>query len=119
MEYRDRAIAAVQAAEQKLRAELRPIILDAIAADAYADAASIARIAGALSNLLRQVGSDTYAIESELPTLEEIIQADRPNPTSTSSEGPAALQTPNLRGKSRRDQYPIFWKDGDRLVKVA
>ncbi len=122
MEYRDRAVAAVRSAERKLREELRPIIMEAIEAEAYADVASIARIAGALSHLLRHVASDTYAVETDvLPSLDELFETARLSSARTTPEGNATTIQKLLadRASSRREQYPRFLRDGERLVKIA
>ena len=116
MEYRDRAIAALHAADQRVRADLRTIIVEAVAAEAYADVASIARIAGALSNLLRQLDSDVDGGESESAlSAVRSLGAGQPDSVRAVAEG----QKRHARKGSPREQYPQFLRDGDRLVKVA
>lgn len=121
---------AVQAAEQKLRADLRPIILEAVSAEAYADVAAIARIAAALSILVKQVTSDSYGSAPEPPSPEELFAANRPAtqlPTSEATPEPegqrrlirATFQPPLPRPRKVAGDYPRFLRDGDRLVKAA
>jgi hypothetical protein len=108
MDYRDRAIQAIQAADVRLRAELRGILTEAIAAEAYADVAAIAHMVERLSQALPRRNGDFNVV------------AER-DPSSFQNVGgqPPATQEDRTRGSSRRDQYPRFFKDGDRLVKVA
>lgn len=110
MEYRDRALAAVRRAEEHLRAELRPIIVEAVAAEAYADVASIARLTEELSNLLRHVTTDKRPPAG--PAAERVAQEQR-EPTTPMAEPHSP------RATSRRVQYPQFLRDGDRLVKIG
>jgi hypothetical protein len=139
MSYTDRAVGAVQAAEHALRAELRTIIVEAVAAEAFADVASIARMAEALANLTRQFGSaaekqavvpggrTAYGVRIiDFPGGDEPIPADwtptafeahLPQSVRAASEGP--VEKVRLRGSSRGDQYPRFLREGDRLVKIA
>lgn len=133
MQYRDRAVETVQAAEQKLRSDLRPIILEAVEAEAYGDVAAIARIAAALSTLVMQVRSDSYGPAPELPSLDELFAANRQTtqePVPEPAPGPedqqqrrllrAALPPPPPpRPRRVAGDYPRFFRDGDRLVKVA
>lgn len=119
MEYRDRAVAVVHAAEQQLRGDLRPIILAAVSADAYGDVAAIARIAAALSTLIKQVTSDSYGPEPEPPSPKELFAANRQASPWPVPEEPAS-GVPRLRGRhGASGEYPRFLRDGDRLVKVA
>ena len=53
MEFRDRALVAVEAAEQGVREQRKAIIRDAINAEPSGDVAAIARMTGTLSNCTR------------------------------------------------------------------
>ncbi len=133
MEYRDKAVEAVQAAERKLRADLKPIVLAAVDAEAYVDVAAIARIAAALSLLVMQVRDDSYGPPPQLPSLEELFAANR-----QTAQGPVAEPVPDPEGPQQRrliraavpapppprprrtaGDYPRFLRDGDHLVKLA
>src|SRR6185295_14292818 len=114
MGYRDTAIGALRAAEQNLRT----IITEAAAAEAYKDVVSVAEVAEALSSLIRQFGR---------------LVADPPH--GSNGNAPAgdggdtqavsaithdlAEQKPRQPASSRAGKYPRFLRDGDRLVKVA
>jgi hypothetical protein len=136
MLYSHRAVAAVQAAEQRLQAELKPIILEAVSAEAYDEVAAIARIAAALSRLVKQVKSDSYGLEPAPPSLEDLFSAAGTQAPQMSHVSDASQQeaTPEPDGSRRRlirapyqpppprprkVDYPRFLRDGDRLVKLA
>jgi hypothetical protein len=91
-------------------------MLEAVAAEAYADVAAIARIAANLSHLSSpngaQLGSADEAAELSATPLSG---QDGFDPEEEPAPAPKAL----LRGTTRRDQYPRFLRDGDRLVKLA
>ena len=130
MKYRDRAIAALRAAEQRLRADLQAIMMEAVAAEAYADVALIARIAEALPNLVPQFSSNgddgdsandsASAAPQQSPSGVKLFGADWPDSVrATAAEHLTILQKFHPRRGSRRDQYPRFLREGDRLVKLA
>ena len=125
MEYSDRAIDALRVAERKLRSDLQAIMVEAVAAEAYADVASIARIADALSNLVPQFahgdnGGGKEAAPQRSASGIKLFGAEWPDSVrATPAEQATMLQQRQARGSSRRDQYPRFLRDGDRLVKLA
>ena len=120
MDYRNRAIAALRAAEKTLGVELREILSEAVGAHAYADVAYIAQIADGLSKALGQFGGSLEDIEpAATPTGLKLLGPDWPESVRASAEEQVAeLSRVHLRG-TRKDRYPQFFKDGDRLVKVA
>lgn len=114
-------MAAVEAAEARLRAELRTIIEEAVAAESYTDVAAIARITAALFHLRGEVASDTYLMDGlPKPSVEAVLGSGRRRISEGDSHStPAAdLKTPP-RPALRKDQYPVFLRDGVRLLKVA
>jgi hypothetical protein len=121
MEYRDRAVEALHAAENRLRAELRTIIMEAVAAEAYTDVAAIARLAEGLSHIMPPTdGEANGGDEQQAPPTVKLFGADWPDSVrATAAEQIATMQTLHPRGSSRRDQYPRFLRDGNRLVKLA
>jgi hypothetical protein len=121
MEYRDRAIEALQAAQGKLRKDFETIILEAVKAEAFAEVALIARIAAAVSNVLAQVKAATdEAAPPPSPLAGQLLGADWPDSVrATAEEHVTMLQKLHPRRSSRRDQYPRFLRDGERLVKLA
>ena len=118
MHYRDRAVAAIEAGAQDLRNELKAIILEAINTENYGDVASIARISTALSSFAQSVRTEgslgDFGSNASAENLSELVRSAA-QPTEEEDK-PLKL---SLRGHSRREKYPQFLKDGDRLVKVA
>ena len=118
MQYRDRAVAAIEAGAQDLRNELKAIILEAINTENYGDVASIARISTALSSFAQSVRTEAsprdIGSNASAENLSEFVRSAA-QPTEEEDK-PLKL---SLRGHSRREKYPQFLKDGDRLVKVA
>ena len=118
MHYRDRAVAAIEAGAQDLRNELKAIILEAINTENYGDVASIARISTALSSFAQSVRTEASPADigsnASAENLSEFVRSAA-QPTEEEDK-PLKL---SLRGHSRREKYPQFLKDGDRLVKVA
>lgn len=123
MEYIDRAVSAVKAAETAIRSQLQTLMLEAVTAEAYADVAAIAKIAEGLSFR----SSPNGARPTPLPSDENLVSpnikllgADWPDSVRASaSEELAALEKLRPRAGSRKDQYPRFLRERDRLVKVA
>jgi len=111
MNYRDRAVEALRESEQKLRADLQALLTEAVVAEAYADIATIARIANALSDLRQQLLSEIGDGEQELT---------QPATNSPGGDRRSLAEEQRLRFRDpRREHYPQFLRDGDRLVKVA
>lgn len=113
MKYRDRAILAMRAAETMLREELKLIIQEAVAAEAYEDVAVIARMASAAADAVRDLTPGDLAEPVRLAIPVPPVVAVPPNSASGS-----AHQIIRPRPLTR-DQLPQFFRDGERLLKVA
>jgi hypothetical protein len=105
----------MRSAETTLREELKLIIQEAVAAEAYEDVALIARMAGAAADAIRDLTPNDHTEP----------KPSRPSPVEPPMS-PTVANTPNGNGhqtiKPRlltRDQLPQFYRDGERLVKVA
>ena len=116
MKYTEKARNALDAVEVTLRA----LISEALAANAYGDVATIAKAVDALA----VVKPHLTLHDSNLPNatvLTELVSASAGN--SNLVAGQAIQQnSPSTRsrsGESRRPIYPQFFRDGDRLVKIA
>jgi hypothetical protein len=116
MEYTEKAKHALDAVELTLRA----IISDALAANAYGDVSTIAKAVDALAF----VKSHLTLYDSNVPSATALTELVAP---STGNRNLVAAQaipqnSPGTRprnGDSRRPIYPQFFRDGDRLVKIA
>lgn len=98
MSYTDIAIEALKTAE----ATLREVITQALAANAYRELSRVASAADRIAALTAELDSGA------LPPANHQVSA----PTQT-----AARSATNAG--SRRNAYPRFLRDGDRLLKVA
>jgi hypothetical protein len=104
----------MKAAETTLREELKFIIQEAVAAEAYEDVALIARMAGAAADAIRDLtpGDKTEAVPGGVTSIAPVVA-----PPVTNSNGHVSEAVrPRLL---TRDQLPQFFRDGERLVKVA
>jgi hypothetical protein len=117
MDHRERAVAAMRRAEQEMRA----IITDATKAQAYGDVAAVANLANSLSDLIRQMTSGAQFADLEPMGKRPIklVGAEWPDDVRATPAEHAAVVHRSTSTKPRRDQYPMFLREGDRLVKIA
>ena len=106
MDYRDRAIQALRRAE----ADLRGIIADALAANAYADLANLANMAESVSGMIAEFSSGLL-----VPRLSRAALTDGP---SHNQEEPSPKSGRLVKGRGR-DSFPKFQREGDKLLKIA
>jgi len=123
MDYRDRAYTVLKTAEQALRT----ILTEAVSGQAYREVASLAGVADELSALVRQLSPDMPhppgtrddtaheepAVRRGMDLTGEVFKASPGAPNNTT------VVRSFTSGTSRRDGYPRYMRDGDRLVKVA
>jgi hypothetical protein len=116
MEYRDRAVAAILGVESRLREELRLIMLDAVAAEAYADVSAIAEVTDAVTRAVRDITANNGKSSRKSETCEATTAQLSPEISPAIVQQPGPLGT---RPTNRKDNYPQFFRNGDRLVKIA
>jgi|SRR5947209_7695040 len=98
MSYTDRAVEALRGAE----ATLREVITQALAAKAYRELSKVASAADSVAALIGELDGGTPSLANHRVAAATQIAA-RPASNAT----------------SRRNAYPRFLRDGDRLLKVA
>ena len=116
MNYTEKAKNALDAVELTLRA----IISEALAANAYGDVATIAKAVDALA----AVKSHLTLHDSNAPNAVTLTELVAPSASNRNLVAGQAIpeNSPGTRsrsGDSRRPIYPQFFRDGDRLVKIA
>lgn len=111
MNYTDRAVEALRAAE----AALRDIITQALAAKAYRDLAKVAAAADAVAALISELSGGVPVATPVSPSAAQ--EPENLRASTSASNRATAARTSNAA--SRRIGYPRFLRDGDRLVKVA
>lgn len=108
MSYIDRAVQVIKGAETALR----DIIAQALTANAYGELSKVASVADTVAALIGELDAGA---RSTVPVDEPAgTPAIQQTPTSTQ----AAVRA-NPPAASRRNAYPRFLRDGDRLLKVA
>lgn len=108
MNYRNSAIEALKTSEAKLR----DIITEALQAHSYGDVARVAHAVEAVATLIAELGGNNAHSGSpgNGPVAVLTDGTTVPEPKSIGRTPALAL---------RKNQYPLFVKDGDRLVKIA
>jgi hypothetical protein len=122
MSYRDKVYAVLRDAEQHIKA----IIADALADQSYGDVAALASVAEELSALVRQVSIDVPASPAGGVTNSAGSPARRPKDPNKAF-GPSEHRIrevsrdiqPSATVEPKRETYPSYLRDGDRLVKRA
>jgi hypothetical protein len=112
MAYVDKASTVLRNAEQ----ELRSIITEAVAAEDYKEVVTIARIAEAIANLARHTAPPA---PEAAPVIGKLIGPDWPDSIRATADEQIGMLQAVRGGKPRRESYPRFLRDGDRLVKIA
>src|SRR5688572_13354082 len=108
MSYIDRAVEVLKGAETAMR----DIIAQALTANAYGELSKVANVADTVAALIGELdgGARSLAPVSEPAGTPAIHRASAPTHTAVRPASQAA---------SRRNAYPRFLRDGDRLLKVA
>jgi hypothetical protein len=139
MSYTDTAIEALRQAETRLQR----IIEEALASEAYGDVATVARTAEALAHVIHDVAgghvpTGNGASKPASPTPAEATATDHSLPQQSVATGEVtviaddharyiaprtalrqAAKAQSSRPTAKRESYPQYFRDGDRLVKVA
>ena len=116
MKYTEKARNALDAVELTLRA----LISEALAANAYGDVATIAKAVDALAVVKRHLTLH----DSNVPNATALTELVAPSADNRNLVAGQAIQqnsagTRSRSGDSRHPIYPQFFRDGDRLVKIA
>lgn len=97
---------------------LRDLISEGLEQQSYGEVAQIAALAEKLSGLRN-------AVSSQVAVQQNNINGSRlPEPIQTEYRGESQpsivpAEPPAIKARSRHTNYPVFEKDGDRLVKVG
>lgn len=114
--YSDRAIQLLQAAEHALR----QMISEALDAKAYRDVGILADAANTVAALSLKLGEPAGGAPETITTpTAEVQQAMGGSSAAPAVHASAPTQTGRTNAATRRGVYPRFFRDGDRLVKVA
>jgi hypothetical protein len=120
MKYRDTAISAVADAQQSLVERLREIATEALHAEAYAEVAAIAELTAKVSTALKSLHhTETPVIQETAysePVQPEVAVPQESHRSTPNGNGSAPIKT---KLPNRSSAYPLFFRDGDLLVKVA
>ena len=117
MEYRDTAIQAIDSA----RLTLRGLLADALSAEAFSDVSAIARAAESLSAVATELrGAGEVPLPAEKQPREALPPPSAAGTVLAIAEtSQATTPLPVPPPTNRRQQYPQYFRAGDRLVKRA